>query len=288
MSYSATKRGKAASKAHREAERLREEAARRAAAARRRRNRLIAVAAAVAVLAVAAVVTVTQVRAADERARRTGPENMLSDGVLVYGDGESTAPVGLTTEANGPGTDPVPTGDTSMFGVVNVKVYADYTDPSAADFWAANGADLAERVVDGNVTVELHAIGESQAAVAAARVLACVADQVPDAALTAHGALLAAQADLAGAGAADLVAILAQAGVDDDGVASCVTSGRFADWVDGAIRRAADGAVDTVVGPVTASGVWVLNTPYEGAMDDADAFGAVLEEALAAVAIEEG
>lgn len=286
MSYAATKRGKAASKAAREAQRLREEAERRAAEARRRRNRIIAIGASVVVLALVVVVSVVQVRAAAERTRLTGPENMLSDGLLMYGDGESDVPIGLTTERNGPAKDPLPSGDVSIFGIVNVKVYSDYTDPAAAEFWSTNGPDLAERIVEGNVTVELHAIGESAGAVTAAAALACVADHVPDQGLTAHGALLGAGASLDSATDDDVVALLTDAGIDDGKVASCVRKGRYRDWVVGAMQRAADGAVDTEIGPVAGTGVFVLNEPYTGGMGDAAAFTEMLEAALERVSID--
>lgn len=285
MSYAATKRGKAASKAAREAARREAERRAREEARRRRRNRILAALAAVVVVAVVATITVTQVQAARERARLTGPENMRSDGIVLYGDTEKV--IGLTTDPNGPGAPAQATSHVRAFGIVDVKVYADYTDPDAAAFWAAVGEDLTERVAEGDVTVEIHAIGQSQAAVAAARALACVADTRPDDGLTAHGALLAAQDRLATATGADLAAILADAGITDDAVARCVQGDRFAEWVEGAIERAATGAVDTVIGPVVESGVWILDEPYEGDLTDAEAFGAALDAALEAISLAE-
>lgn len=281
MSYSATKRGKAATKAKREAARIEAERLQKAAAARRRRNHILIATGTVAVLAAATVVAVTQVSAARERARLTGPANMISDGLVLYGDTEQV--IGLTTEANGPRTDPLATSEVRDFGIVDLKVYADYTDPGAAEFWAASGEDLADRVATGDFTVELHAIGDSPGAVAGARALACVADTAPDAGLTAHGALLAAQDRLATATGADLTAILADAGITDDGVADCLAGDRFADWVPGAIERAAEGAVDTIIGPVAESGLWVLDVAYAGDLADRAELADALDVALASV-----
>lgn len=290
MSYAATKRGKSASKANRAAARAAAERAAREAEARRRRTRLLVAAGVVVALLVAALITATQVRAAQERARLTGPENMVSDGIALYGD-ENGQVIGLTTEANGPDVDPRPNGDVRGFGVADVTLYTDYTDADAATFWATSGDEIVERLEGGSYILELHAIGETPAARAAARALACVADAAPDAAIAAHGALLAAQDRLAGASGADLApvlaAILADAEVTGDGLADCLAGDRFTAWVDGAIQRAADGAVDTELGPVAATGVWVLDEPYDGDPADAEAFAAVLDEAAAAVGAEE-
>ena len=198
MSYAASKRGKITSKERAALERERAEAARRAAAARRRRNRILAWGGGTVAVALAVVVTVVQVQAAQARAARMGPENMISDGIVFYGDGEGLA--ALTTEANGPGTDPAPTGSARPFGVVDLQVFVDYTDPDAATFWATNADEIADRLDAGEASVEIHPIAPGPDALAPAAAVACVAHVSPDDAVTAHAALLEAQDRLADAG----------------------------------------------------------------------------------------
>jgi len=102
-----------------------------------------------------------------------------------------------------------------------------------------------------------------------------------------HAGLLDAQADLADAQAEDLVALLADAGVTDEEVTSCVTDGDFTTWVGAATERAADGVPYQTLGAVAASTVAVAETRYDGAADDADTFSAFLDEVATAVSSAE-
>lgn len=275
----------------------------RQAARRRRAKRLGWAGAGTAVVAagvVAVLVVQTQARAA-----QVGPQNMASDGIVLTGaDDAITA---SRTNALGAAESPVPTVVDRSAGVLDVVLYADYRSPEAATFWSANSANIESWVTGGTATLEVRplalldgaAVGTGTAAspsatpsptatmqttgdysARAAGALACVADTVPDSALAVHGALLAAQPDLTEAGLDDdaLVALVQNAGVTDEAVADCITSGEFADWARDATERAAD-SVPFDVGSVTTSPVVLVGgQEYTGALDDADALMAFVQE----------
>jgi hypothetical protein len=285
MSYAASKRGKVQHVQAQEARREAEERARKEAAARRRRRRVLAWGGSALVLVVAAVVTVTQVQAAQARDLLRGPRNMMSDGLVMYGDTENV--IGLVTEANGPGTEAQATGSTRFLGVTDLKLYVNYTDPEPAAFWAANGDAMREQMLNGDVSLEIHPIGDDAASVAAAAAFGCVAQNAPDEGLVAHGALLAAQDAITAATPEELPAVLqaalADGGLDDDAVAGCIADERFHPWVEDATQRAAEVAVYPAIGPVTTSTLFVLDLPYSGDPDDTEAFVAAVEAAVAQV-----
>lgn len=290
MSYAASKRGKIQSIQAQAARREAEERARREAAAKRRRRRVLIWGGAAVALVVAAVVTVTQVQAAQARDRLRGPQNMMSDGLVVYGDTEKL--LGLVTDANGPGEEPRATGSTRFLGVTDLKLYVNYTDPDPAAFWAANGDALSERLVSGDVSLEIHPIGDDAASIAAASAFGCVAEKAPDQGIVAHGALLAAQDAITAATAEELPGVLqaalSDAGVDAEGVAGCVADERFRPWVEDATQRAAEVVVYPEIGPVTTSTLFVLDLPYGGEPDDTEGFMAALEAAVSQVKEEAG
>lgn len=290
MSYAASKRGKVQSKEAEAARRAAEEQARKEAAARRRRRRVLVWGGAAVVLVVAATITVVQVQAAQARERLRGPHNMMADGLVMYGDTENV--VGLETRSNGPGEEAAPTGSARILGIADLKLFVNYTDPEPAEFWAANGEALSERMVNGDVTVEIHPIGDDAASIAAAAAFGCVAEYDRDSGLLAHGALLAAQDRIVAATAAELPevlqAALAEGGVDDDAVASCVADERFHPWVEDATQRAVDFALYPTLGPVTTSTLFVLDLPYTGEPDDTEGFMAAVETAVENVKAEAG
>lgn len=289
MSYAASKRGKVQSKEAEAARRAAEEKARTEAVARRRRRRILGWGGAAVVLVVAATITVVQVQAAQARERLRGPHNMMSDGLVMYGDTETI--VGLETRANNP-DDAAPTGSARILGIADLKLFVNYTDPEPAEFWAANGEALSERMVNGDVTVEIHPIGDDAASIAAAAAFGCVAEYDRDSGLLAHGALLAAQDRIVAATAAELPevlqAALAEGGVDDDAVAGCIADERFHPWVEDATQRAVDFVVYPQLGPITTSTLFVLDLPYTGEPGDTEGFMAAVETAVENVKAEAG
>lgn len=290
MSYAASKRGKVQSKEAEAARRAAEERARKEAAARRRRRLILGWGGAAVVLVVAATITVVQVQAAQARDRLRGPHNMIADGLVMYGDTETI--VGLETGSNGPGTDAAATGSARILGIADLKLFVDYTDPEPAEFWAASGEALAERMINGDVTVEIHPIGDDAASIAAAAAFGCVAEHDRDSGLLAHGALLAAQEEITSASVEELPevlqAALAEGGVDDDAVAGCIADERFHPWVEDATQRAVDFVVYPELGPVTTSTLFVLDLPYTGEAGDTEGFMAAVETAVENVKAEAG
>lgn len=294
MSYAASKRGKIQSARAEEARRAAEEQARREAAARRRRRNLLIGGSVVVVLALAAVVTVNRVQAAEARERLRGPKNMKSDGLVVYGDTEKL--LGLVTEANGPDEPAQATGDTRFLGVADLKMFVDYTDPEPAALWAAQGEALSQRMINGDVSLEIHPLGYDETSLAAANAFACVVNESPDSGLTAHGALLAAQDKITAASPAELPEVLKTALTDGglaldadaadedatvlDGVVTCIDDGRFRTWLEEATERAENFAVYPALGPVTGSAFFFLDLRYDGEPDDTLDFMSAVEAAV--------
>ena len=294
MSYAASKRGKIQSARAEEARRAAEEQARREAAARRRRKLLLIGGGAAVVVAISASIVISRVQDAEARERLRGPKNMRSDGLVIYGDTEQL--LGLVTEANGPDAPAQPTGDTRMLGVADLKFFVDYTDPQPAALWAAQGEALSQRMINGDVSLEIHPIGFDDTGVAAAAALACVANVSPDSGLAAHTALLAAQDTITAASPAELPAVLKVALTDGglvlesegaaegakvlDGVADCIDSGRFQRWVEEATERAENFVVYPATGPVTRSTFFFLDLPYDGAPDDTLDFMSAVEASV--------
>jgi hypothetical protein len=281
-------------------------------ARRRRRNRRLRWTGAGTAVVAAGVVAVLAVQAS-ARAGQVGPLNMLSDGVVLTGDG--SAVTATTTAALAPGASPSATTVDRSSGVLDLVLYLDYRSPEAAALWAADSAAVEQWVTAGYATLEVHPLalldgaGVSTHATAspapsatpgalattattgdyslrAAGALACVADGAPGSVLAVHDALLAAQPDLDEDGLDDdeLLALVQDAGATDDAVADCVTGGDFTDWAQEATDRAADG-VPFDVGTVTTSPVLLVGgQQYTGALDDPDALVAFIEQVSAELA----
>ncbi|WP_431838398.1 DsbA family protein [Cellulomonas sp. Y8] len=210
-------------------------------AQRRRRNRRLGWAGAGTAVVAVGVIAALAVQAS-VRAGQVGPHNMLSDGLVLTGDGSAVA--ASRTSALDPGASPVATVVDRSSGVLDLVLYLDYRSPEAETFWAANSASVEQWVTAGYATLEIHPLAlldgaavstgagasPSPSATAspapsatasaddsllgtmqttgdysarAAGALACVADTAPDSVLAVHDALLAAQPDLDEDGLAD-------------------------------------------------------------------------------------
>nr|AGU09837.1 hypothetical protein [uncultured organism] len=260
----------------------REEAARR-----RRRNRIVRrTSLAVVGVAVLSVGTVTVVSAL-EPAPALGPQNMASDGIQFSGDGKKVA--AATTAALEAGTTPeTSTLDTSD-GILHLVVYSDYGSADSATFEATNGSAMMSWVTSGNATLELHPVAlldsvNQNYSLRSANAVACVADASPDSVPAVNTALAAAQATSGDAGlaAADLVTLVQKAGVSDKGVADCITSGAFDEWVKDATKRATSSVPNSDAPALkTAPLVLVNGKAYTGALNDAAAFEAFVQSVYA-------
>ncbi|HEY0187666.1 MAG TPA: thioredoxin domain-containing protein [Cellulomonas sp.] len=285
-------------------------------AARRRRNRWLLWGGGGTTLVAATVVTVMLVQSSIH-AGQVGPHNMLSDGVLLTSDGETVT--ATRTSALDPGEEPTATVVDRTSGVLDIVIYQDYRSADAASFWTTNSESIESWLTSGYVTLEIHPLAlldgttvstsstaspsasasASASATAdsdssligtmettgdysarAAGALACVADTLPDDALTLNDALLAAQPDLTEAGLDDddLLALVQNAGITDETVGDCITSGSFTDWAQDATERAAD-SVPFDIGSVTTSPVILIGgEQYTGDVSDADALTTFITE----------
>jgi protein-disulfide isomerase len=259
---------------------------------RKRRNRLLGQSGAVVgVLAVVALVA-WNVWSQQEIAS-TGPANMLSDGIVLAGAESAVTPV--TTAPLEAGEEPVPTDEaaTRAGGVVTVDLYVDYLCPYCGQFETANMANLQSWLTQGAITLEIHpvAILDSSSAGSeyssrAANAAACVADEDPDRFLAVHEALFAKQPAEGTTGLSDdeLRELVTGAGVTDDDVLACITSGEFRPWVAAATERATTGALaNSSLAKLSSTPTVLVNgEQYTGKPDDADAFVAFITATLEA------
>ncbi|MDN4639899.1 thioredoxin domain-containing protein [Agreia sp. PsM10] len=257
-------------------------------AARRRRHRRIAWRTSLAVVGVAvlSVGTVTIVSAL-QPAPALGPMNMASDGILFSGDGSTvTAATAAAQEADA--TPVASTLDTSD-QLLHVVVYADYGSADSALFETTNGSALLSWVTSGYATLELHPVALDDSvnqnySTRAANAVACVADASPDTVPVVNTALATAQSTAGASGLSDddLVSLVQTAGVTDTGVADCITSGAFDDWVVDATARARASVPNSDVAALDDAPLVVVNgTAYTGALDDASAFESFVQSVYA-------
>jgi protein-disulfide isomerase len=229
-----------------------------------------------AVVAIAALVVFNVTRPPSP-----GPLNMLSDGILISGNGTATSAV--TTTAIQADSTPVPTDPTKQTGTVNIVMYVDYQCPFCQQFEKTNATQISQWVTAGIATVEIHPIaildnssGGTKYATRSANAAACVANFDPDKYLAVNSALFTSQPAEGTSGLTDaaLQKVVSDAGASGKDVASCITGQTFSGWVTSATKRALAGPLpnsDTakVAGTPT---VIVDGKKYTGALDNAKAF----------------
>jgi len=177
-------------------------------AERRRRAGLVTAAALVAA-AVVAVVVVAVLSGGDDDAPQAAPPSFSDSGGFTTGDAD--APVA-------------------------VSIYQDYQCPFCAQFEAANTDFIDARREAGDIAVTyypldlLRRLGDYSARAASAA--ACVAEEAPEQFAAFNDALYDNQPEEGAGGLTDqqIAAVAAEAGVPDE-VESCITSGRYTDWV---------------------------------------------------------
>jgi protein-disulfide isomerase len=247
---------------------------------KKRRNRWITQASVgVGVIAIAAVVALVVMTGT--KAPIAGPLNMLSDGILLTGDGTTTSAV--TTTALQPDADPVATDQTTMTSTANIVVYLDYLCPYCGQFETTNSTQIASWVQSGAATLEIHPISildnsslGTKYSTRSANAAACVANYDPNNFLAVNTSLFENQPEESTSGLtnAELVSLVAAAGSDGEDVSTCITNETFTDWVADATTRALDGPLpNTDVAAVTGTPTVLVNgEKYSGALDDSDAF----------------
>ncbi|AZZ55660.1 DsbA family protein [Rathayibacter iranicus] len=275
-------------------ERARAEARERREAERRRRKRNRLLGQGGAVLGVLAVVALVCWNVwSQQEVASAGPANMLSDGIVLAGDGSAAAV--QTTAALAPEASPQPTDESGprAAGVATIDVYADYLCPYCSEFEKANAEQLQSWLTQGSITLEFHPVAILDASSAgsayssrAANTAACVADEDPDRFLAVNAALFARQPAERTPGLDDdaLRSLVVDAGVTNDAVRACITSGEFRPWVAAATQRATGGPLPNSSLPKLASTPTVLvnGQQYTGAPNDASAFATFVTSTLAA------
>lgn len=261
--------------------------------ARHRKRLLLQIGSIVVVLVVAGVVAGQLI--GQQRAASIGPANMASDGIVLTGDGSTVT--ASTTAAIQPGGSPIATDENAIRakGVATIDLYVDYLCPNCGTFESTNMTQLQEWVKAGYITLEIHPIAILDSASQgtayssrAANAAACVASYDPDDFLAVHEALFAQQPE-EGTSALDddaLRALVTGAGVTDEDVLACITSGEFRTWVSDATERATTGPLaNSAIAALTGTPTVLVNgQEYTGANDDADAFVQFISDTLEAEA----
>ncbi|MBN9606678.1 MAG: hypothetical protein J0G30_08715 [Actinomycetales bacterium] len=223
-----------------------------------------------------------------------GPANMLSDGLVLTGDGSTIT--AWTTPALQAGEEPVATPANATSGVPAVLAYLDFGDPTSATFWNTNLDNLTNWGTAGYLSLEIHpvALSDDQGYSAlAARAFACTADLAPDSAMAVTGALFAAApaAGVAPPSSGELADDVLQAvGTPVDGLHDCITSGRFEPWVEAATARATAGPLpsDKVDALTTTPLVLADGAEFTGDPSVAEDFAEFLAATYAAEAVQNG
>lgn len=197
-------------------------------AQRRRRNRRLGWAGAGTAVVAVGVITALAVQAS-VRAGQVGPHNMLSDGVVLTGDGSAVA--ASRTSALDPGESPVATVVDRSSGVLDLVLYLDYRSPEAQTFWAASSASVEQWVTAGYATLEIHPLALLDGA------------SVP----TGAGATPSASADPTAAADPTASADPTDAAADDSLLGTMQTTGDYSARAAGALACVADTAPDSVL-----------------------------------------
>jgi protein-disulfide isomerase len=210
---------------------------------------------------------------------RTGPVNMLSDGIKI-GEGF----VAETTAGLKPGGEPVPFEVTPGSDTIDIRMYVDYQCPGCQLFEETNHAQLATWVETGAATLEVHPIAildryslGMKYSTRAANAAACVANYSPDAFFDFNSLMFANQPPEQTEGLTDdqIMVIVKRANVKSgELIQKCIEDQNYKAWVNAATARAIAGPIpNSTVERVAATPTVIVNgVQYTGPLDDAEAF----------------
>jgi protein-disulfide isomerase len=240
----------------------------------------------VAIIAVFLIVTLVIVNA--NKPIGPGPANMASDGIVLVGSEDGV--VAVESDAIPEGGEPTPTDTDALEPSLHIVTYIDYRCPFCSAFETANAATIQSLLESGIASLEVHPISildrvsqGTKYSTRSASAAGCVANYDPDSFLAVNAALFAAQPpeETTGLTNDEIVEVVKSAGVDDEKVAACIRDEKFVGWVTAATNRAlADPTLQDAQGSFGTPRVLVNGTMYEGAPDDAQAFQALLTQAL--------
>lgn len=230
--------------------------------------------AALLVVAIVAITIWAQIPTA-----RTGPVNMLSDGVKI-GEGF----VAETTPGLKPGDEPVPSEVTPGSEVIDIRMYLDYQCTGCQAFEEANHAQLSSWLETGAATVEFHPIAlfdrhslGMKYSSRAANSAACVANYSPDSFFDFNSLMFANQPNEGTEGLSDeqILVLAKRADVaSTELIERCIDDQDYKAWVNAATARAIAGPIpnSTVERVASTPTVIVNGVEYEGPLEDAEAF----------------
>ena len=229
------------------------------------------------VVSLAIVTIVTLVIINSIRPPAPGPLNMASDGITI-GEGFEAQ----TTPALQAGDEPVQSTPAEGDPIA-IEIYLDYQCPVCRTFEEANTTQLETLLERGVATVQYRPVaildGVSQGtrySTRAANAAACVANYSPNSYYDFNTILFQNQPTEGNEGLTDeeLIGLTEDADVSKASqIASCITDGRFENWVADATDRAAnDSDVVNAQGSLGTPTVFVNGEKYGGAPGDASAF----------------
>lgn len=210
---------------------------------------------------------------------RTGPVNMLSDGIKI-GEGF----VAETTAGLKPGDEPVPSAVTPGSEVIDIRMYLDYQCPACQLFEETNHQQVSTWVKNGAATVELHPIAildryslGMKYSTRAANAAACVANYSPDSFFDFNSLMFANQPEEQTEGLTDeQIMVLAKRAnvISGNLIEDCITDQNYKGWVNAATARAIAGPIpNSTVKRVEGTPTVIVNgVQYTGPLDDAEAF----------------
>ena len=230
--------------------------------------------AAVMVVAIVVVTIWSQIPSA-----RTGPVNMLSDGIKI-GEGF----VAETTAGLKPGNDPVPSEVNPGSEVIDIRIYLDYQCPGCRAFEETNHGQLAKWVESGAATVEFHPIAlfdrhslGTKFSTRAANAAACVANYSPDSFFDFNSLMFANQPQEGTEGLTnEQIIVLAKRAnvISTELIEKCVNDQNYKTWVNASTARAIAGPIpNSTVERVAATPTVIVNgIQYTGPLEDAETF----------------
>jgi protein-disulfide isomerase len=169
-----------------------------------------------------------------EAAPVEGPANMISGGVVLE-EGLTVRPTGSYSSEETPVA-------TQPQEVPHMTIFLDYSCPACKSFEEFFGEAIAEKVTDGEMTLEYQIIAFRDSSTAGTRystrsanAAVCVADQAPESFPAYHEALFASQPtstinpQLTNT---ELINLAVISGVEDsDAIESCINEERFGPWI---------------------------------------------------------
>lgn len=257
--------------AARETARLEREAEKK----RQRRNKvLLQGGIGVAILAVAAIVIAVAVQPAAPGA--PGPKNMASSGILFTGkSGVATATTTAAAAADGK---PKATKPDVSVGIAHIVTYVDWACPACKSFEATYASQIQKLVANGSATLEVHPVSildrnyqSSRYASRAANTAACIANYDPAKFLDAQTVFYDKQPAEGSSGLSNtqIKALVAEAGITNSAVTSCIDSEEFKSWIGKSteVTTATTSLIDTANGGFSTPTVVVNGKRWDGKGD---------------------